>query len=172
MLDAVDRTGFIPGRTLDRTAHDSPLCRQPDCLRALLRRIAETILKIGAHRQVGRGNYRGEMVKHSVARHLIVPPPYRERVSHAGRGQRFEAHMREYPSRPRVPGIGNEECARTLMQLPEHPAFVRLRHCHGTEILADANAGAPVSRACCSTMSIARRKRPPELHFHPEKYAK
>src|SRR2546429_9688816 len=82
-----------------------------DGLRYDLRGVSETILEIGADRQVGRRDDGGHVGHGFVTTNGAVGLPDGEGITSTGGGQRLKAQTSQQPRRADVPWIRNDECA-------------------------------------------------------------
>ena len=88
---------------------------QADGQRGIGRRIAEAVLQVGCHRQIGGLDDGAGMGQRLVARDLAIAPAEHAGRRTAGRGQRREAQASQRARAARVPGVGDDE-TRAAMQ--------------------------------------------------------
>ena len=115
-LEGVDRFVGARRRILDRAAGETGGRGEADGLGDRLRRVAEAVLQVGAHRQVGGADDRGHVRQHPLAADAVVALTGSECRAGAGRRQRLEAETGEQARRAEVPRIGNHERARARVQ--------------------------------------------------------
>jgi hypothetical protein len=124
----IDRVVLAAGRILDRAA-DQPRCRRlPDGFRRFPGRIAETVLEIGADRQVGGADDLARVLHRLLPRDRAVRPPAREGETGARRRQRRETEMGEQTGRPDIPRVGNDEGAGLVQGAEGSGLFVLAWH--------------------------------------------
>jgi hypothetical protein len=80
---------------------------------------AKTVLQIGIHRQLGRRGNIATIGNHLAAHHDTVGAAEHVGEPEAGGGERFEAERRQQFRGTGIPGVGNDESARALVQRAE-----------------------------------------------------
>jgi hypothetical protein len=128
----VDRSAPITRRILDGAADEAGSGGEPDGFRNRFRRVGEAVLEIRGDRQMRRF-HDGSGIGHGLVagdRSLAVPPAEREGKTRARRRQRLEPKRREDASRPRIPGVWNDECAGPLVQSTESARLLALTDAH------------------------------------------
>ena len=112
VADVVERLVLVAGGVLDRAAHQPDAGGEADGLRRAVRRVAEALLEIGGHGQVGRLHDGARVRQRLVARHLAVAPAEHAGGGAAGGRQRLEAERGEDARGARVPRVRDHEGAR------------------------------------------------------------
>ena len=107
-----------------------------DGLGRLRGRVGEAFLQIGGDGQVGRLHDAAAMRERFIPRHLAVATPEGAGLSPARGGERLEAERGQDTRRAGVPGVGNHEGARRLVQGAEARGLVLLADGHDGLLVA------------------------------------
>ena len=135
MLEVVDAPVVHAAGILDRAADQPGFRGQADGQRRIFRRIAEAVLQVGRHRQIGGLHDGACMGQRLVARELAVAPAQHAGRGAAGGGQRGEAHLGQKARAAGVPGVGDDEAAFAV-QVAEGFGLGVLSGGHGVCLLA------------------------------------
>ena len=125
-VDRVERLSRPMRGILDRAADQAGPGAHPNRVGDRPGVVAETVLEVGADRQVGRRHDGARVLHHPVTADGVVPLPDREGKSGARGRQGLEPQARQEPRRPRVPGVGQDERPAPLVQGPERARPFRL----------------------------------------------
>ena len=116
--------------------------RHRESSRRRSRVVAEPVLEVAVHGQLGGAGDQGSVLERLVARHRRLAVAAAEAVGEAGarRGERLVAEPGEHAGRADVPRIGHHECARPLVQAAERLSGLCDRHSPSLALLGVARA--------------------------------
>src|SRR5579884_3913900 len=122
----VKRLVLAPGRILDGASHEARVCRKPDRLSHLLRRVPESPFQIRRHWQIGRVHDDARVRQRLFARQSAVPPSNRNGRGRARGCERLKSEAGENASGGDIPGIRNDEDVWSGMKRAKNLCFSRL----------------------------------------------
>ncbi len=120
----------LPGHVLDGSAGKPRSGGQADGFVYIFGIVPQIRFQIAVDRQIRSGSDHRGVGHRLIASKRVIGLSQREGTAGAGCSEGFEAQMRQQASGSSVPGIGNEECARALMEPTEGQSVFGLRR-HG-----------------------------------------